>query len=305
MFCKHCGKQIDEDALFCPHCGYNVTNPLNEKTNSPSAKTKIRNKSKTKRTAIFIAIFLAIILIGVSIFIFINHRNDFGTDITEEDFEFDYKINNDSVIVIITPKFDIKDFSFTLSYNGHGLMNSHEIEHLINFAPADKNLQYTENLAEIDSYISGELYYVSMDSFQGKKQNKNKNVISNANEKENTECNFLFTLNRHNTGSTFFEYEYILDCTITNNTATPILELQNLTISIDFGHEISCNYSSPRLIFDNAILPGKSITLKSLSGNKHLGLGTHSDDELNALFESPIESISYSNQSYKVVYSTQ
>lgn len=35
MFCKYCGSQIDDNAVFCPHCGVSQTQNK-EETNAPA-----------------------------------------------------------------------------------------------------------------------------------------------------------------------------------------------------------------------------------------------------------------------------
>lgn len=63
MYCKKCGKALDEDALFCKYCGHNLIEdyeeeyanndtkskkPKNKTTNKTKNKTKEKNRNKTK-----------------------------------------------------------------------------------------------------------------------------------------------------------------------------------------------------------------------------------------------------------------
>jgi len=76
MYCRKCGKQIDDDSKFCEHCGYNFMN------NTQKYKRK-RKVKKTVITIVIIAILLIVVWFAYNLLfnngssdVFIISRND-------------------------------------------------------------------------------------------------------------------------------------------------------------------------------------------------------------------------------------
>ena len=64
MFCKNCGKKIDEDAKFCPSCGTQISS-----ISSPEITTTNQTPAKKKRgCGFYVAIFIVLILAGSFIY---------------------------------------------------------------------------------------------------------------------------------------------------------------------------------------------------------------------------------------------
>lgn len=98
MFCKYCGKKVDNDAVFCPYCGKRIEN-VEEKHNEDESieiKTNISipkhdyNKPKKFKPKVdrgtriidFVIVFLLLVTIIGSIGFFSDSENDNETDST-------------------------------------------------------------------------------------------------------------------------------------------------------------------------------------------------------------------------------
>ena len=67
MYCKNCGKEIEQDSKFCKYCGGSVSPVLNSE---PDTRPDLPAKQKTKRGFGFIVVLL---LVAVALFpIFFN-----------------------------------------------------------------------------------------------------------------------------------------------------------------------------------------------------------------------------------------
>lgn len=54
MFCKKCGKQIDDDAIFCPYCGTKLGEiKIDDSSDEPVKEEKPEKKTSNKRKEVF------------------------------------------------------------------------------------------------------------------------------------------------------------------------------------------------------------------------------------------------------------
>ena len=64
MFCKNCGKQIDNDSRFCPECGAEVDRNEDETYSRPCSNLKDDEPSK-KPSKIVLGILYGVIILGL------------------------------------------------------------------------------------------------------------------------------------------------------------------------------------------------------------------------------------------------
>jgi len=77
MFCRYCGKEIDNDSLFCDNCGKDLKPPVNDENNpNQTDKTEESNceESTTFSFRNFVHILIAFIIISISIFM-LSYKN--------------------------------------------------------------------------------------------------------------------------------------------------------------------------------------------------------------------------------------
>lgn len=321
MYCKYCGKYISDDAIFCSYCGKEQT--LDSTKNSTSdnsdglttipastmemkqdsaAKPDVTNTSAKSHKHVMkwlIPLFLIFIAVGIVVYSVVsenNKQNDFTVGVSSNDFSFTYD-DSDGITVKTTviPKYDFVDFTYTITYYGSGLLNDVEEDVVVGDVSAGTVLTYSKPLSEIESKISGAYSYTSVRCKSGKKQYKNKGDLIET--EYNKELDFVFTL-KYYSGSD----DYTLSCVITNKTDSYIKEVRTLRISLDFGNDISCTFYTPRIIFDRELAPNEQITLTNLSGNRGIGLGTGDIAGKKEMLKTGLDSISYSNQTYQVIY---
>lgn len=137
MYCKNCGKEIDNNSKFCMYCGTNITKQLpitdeqpitneqsitNEKTKQDiikeNAAPKEDENKKSKRTAItwiFCICLIGFLIFGITKCIdTIKTRSARNSDITiTEDTAFSFNYN-----LIVKPNKDITDLQITFKFYG-------------------------------------------------------------------------------------------------------------------------------------------------------------------------------------------
>ena len=163
MFCKHCGKEIDDDSSFCRHCGAKINieseNENHVKENNekqPDLKAKSPQKNDTNNISEgrggCLIVFLIIILIGL-VFLFIyffsngscnacvvaNKDGDgnyspqvFSRAATNNDISVDF--NYEGIIAInvdVTAKSDIKDLALTLKFTNENRVTIKTLERYV------------------------------------------------------------------------------------------------------------------------------------------------------------------------------
>ena len=80
MFCKYCGKQIEEDSFFCKYCGKDVTEGKHQYHSSNNASLKKKFTSLPQGWQIGIIVYTIWFLGWVCFLIGNSDRYDFGTD---------------------------------------------------------------------------------------------------------------------------------------------------------------------------------------------------------------------------------
>lgn len=68
MCCRHCGREVHDDAIYCVHCGRSLTN-------SRSARPEYRGDSQ-KGLGVILSLFLGLIGLIIGLFSFPSGTND-------------------------------------------------------------------------------------------------------------------------------------------------------------------------------------------------------------------------------------
>ena len=67
MYCKNCGKEMEENSRFCPHCGTENTSATGE-SSKPAAPVKKGERKKKKPLIIAIAAAVILLVLGIAVF---------------------------------------------------------------------------------------------------------------------------------------------------------------------------------------------------------------------------------------------
>lgn len=320
MFCKHCGKNLPDDAVFCSYCGANqnmvsdncsISNsgtnedsilpnnridgadiqpaPLAAEPSIAADEKAIGKKKKLTKILIGAVCIAVAIIIGIIWGVKSNNdkQNAFSLGVNSSDYTYIFDDSDGkNVISTITPKYDFKEFSIKITYYAEkGLLNYYEEEYNIGEVRAGAKIKYTKSISDIEKKINGSFYYASASTVSGKKQYKN---YTNPQEAVyNDECAFKFKIN-YNYGNLSFDID------ITNNTNYYISELRAFRVTIDYESNKKCSFYTTRIKLQNKLAPGGTITVKNLTGNTtHNGMDSAS---------SPYTSSTYSAPTYQVVY---
>lgn len=307
MYCKRCGRKLDDDSVFCVECGQKVNavrcddgregiEPALIAENSvPSNGINEKAATGKKNAKRIIALVLAAILI-ISLFVFYRkqkteHLEAFETQVTRDDIVMTYDIGKEFVTVTLVPRYDIEELTFELLYSGPGLLlRTDRDSYTVEYAKAGTTLIYAKALSDLDQRVA-EQGYVSLGAVGGMKQNKFAEKIEVA---CNTECDFKFSVEHYDRGSS------VVNCQLTNKTDTPILELREFRISAELknqgGRKAKLEFYTPRLVLDRPLMPKETMRIEGLDGN----VSFSSNSEL--VGASTYASVSYSSQYYTVVY---
>lgn len=126
MYCKFCGKQIDDDSVFCIHCGESVTakkeepRPSISASNAVAAKEVAEDTGETMMWGLLLFIPIILIILGFVIYIITTVALQ-PKAITPDDYTYSTSQGITSYSVTVTPKhnFDRCDVEFTL-YGSNG-----------------------------------------------------------------------------------------------------------------------------------------------------------------------------------------
>ena len=151
MFCKNCGKEIENDSKFCPKCGAKQKDESNNVEES-----KYDNPTNVLKICIWLAISALLIILFIGIAFFDTCENIsckgcdtvFSREATIEDLEIDTSINIDGIYLQIHAQENIEDLEIT-----------------VKIYSSDNNLLKTESI-EI-GYVSKGNVYTKKLSFSG------------------------------------------------------------------------------------------------------------------------------------------
>ena len=265
MKCEHCGAHIEKTDKRCPYCNtynekYKVSNVVqptfsqNIKFEQPEQNTIFEKHKKNKKNLI---ITLSIIIVLATLFSlcgFIIHRNLYGTNVSYDNFDFDYKINETTAQVYITPNYPMTNVVILVTYHSEFASYYYEVKYTLDRVKENKSINYNSNLDEITKFLNhNELQYITFSVISGKMQNKYANDTKYT--KTNEQCSFKFQINKYSVSG-----EPFVSCKITNNTSNIITELRELNITAIFD-EITLDYYNPRLILKSTLKPGKTISV--------------------------------------------
>lgn len=190
MYCKNCGKEIDDNSLYCNICGakqhietntainyQNVDNISNNAEVYNSDDTTVTRR-KTKQKAIvslsIVFVLLIVIIIGV-----IGYRNSFNSTINTDSFTYEYLIKDDKIEVELTANVDIKDFKFSIfCYRTENILHQYHKYFEEEFISKGSTKKYTITMSEIfkeSPYLEKwKLNTVKITDYRGKIRNKDK-----------------------------------------------------------------------------------------------------------------------------------
>lgn len=126
MYCKFCGKQIDDDSAFCAHCGKKIISINNEQESEQSKSIPSEPTETKKETALwgawlllpFFAILLVVIIAVAS------DASGSGTaskDLRSSDYTYTTSQDLTSYSITVTPERDIRSCDIQLAlYNSKG-----------------------------------------------------------------------------------------------------------------------------------------------------------------------------------------
>jgi RNA polymerase subunit RPABC4/transcription elongation factor Spt4 len=133
MFCKKCGKQVQDDSMFCKYCGnndLNNTQPIDRiilKTNvDDTSATSILIKNKSKNTSVKIINLCFIVIVLLASIFFIPFKQHFSGVVRNETFDnVEYRhffnLPGDVKDVWIKPPGRLIPGKFDIKYNLHYL----------------------------------------------------------------------------------------------------------------------------------------------------------------------------------------
>ena len=156
MYCKHCGKEIDNNSKYCQYCGNKIIDEIKSEQ-TLSSEIKINNNSSNTTKSIqkdnyFIRICVTIVTIIMLITLFIglvycsSASNKFSSINYREAKTSDITISVDNSLalsynIIVIPKYNIKDLQLTVKfYDANKTLLSTKTKTLGNVT---KNSRYT------------------------------------------------------------------------------------------------------------------------------------------------------------------
>ena len=146
MYCKRCGRKIDDDSTFCMYCGQEITIPSDESMQSSVTDAECSDMSVTTSSAhtketcdsapekrrssrlpilliLFFIIFIVAIIIDKDSKPTVASSSVYETDNRLKSYDYSYSTSQDltSYTIFITPNRDLKNCSIELTlYNENG-----------------------------------------------------------------------------------------------------------------------------------------------------------------------------------------
>ena len=96
MFCRKCGTQLPDDALFCSNCGEktNVSGPI--EPNAKAANTNVSSGNGNGNKNIIIGVIVAAV-VACCAFFYVNYNSSFVPDFVSKDLKFTWNDDLDSI----------------------------------------------------------------------------------------------------------------------------------------------------------------------------------------------------------------
>lgn len=259
------------------------------------------NKSNIIKLIVVIFIVVIIAISTISIGIYIKYLNEYGTSceynsIYKEEYSqyrnliFLGGVYDDSLIITAVPPVDIKDLTYTITFNGKyskGISFSKDI------AKANETITHVFKLEDIEkNYLYNEEYrYFSYEIDGGKIQNKykHKKVIPSFNK----ECTFNFEISQSEDLQKIY-------CTITNNTKKTITCINDCYMKIKINETTFINLYSQNITLLNPLKPNQS-QIVDLTKKATISFVDEKDEKKSVKY-SNIKGTNYDEEFYSVVY---
>ena len=169
MFCKYCGKEIDEDSKFCKHCGKRFEEEIKEEFDE-EIKEEIE-EIEEKGGCLILLLIPIIIIAVVGSLLFIAYKLDSNSDsngnfidkilerdITEEDYEIEVKEGLTTITFKVTPNININQYSINLKV--YNYKNEIVYEEILTQTDLIKDSTYTFKFdIGIETTLTGTKYY--------------------------------------------------------------------------------------------------------------------------------------------------
>ena len=131
MYCRFCGKQIDDDSVFCVHCGKNLTKTnksdskeQNHESNNLSQNTTTETDGDSSLWGLWLLLPIFIIVLLVVIIGVASSSGDSGIisrDLKRSDYTYTTSQDLTSYRITVIPKRDIDNCDIQLTlYNSKG-----------------------------------------------------------------------------------------------------------------------------------------------------------------------------------------
>ena len=127
MFCKYCGKQIDDDSSFCIHCGKNLTDSNQKQENKrPDLSRKEASEEKEDSSLwgcwlLFLPLFLTLLIVVIGVASSSNGIGLVARDLRSSDYTYttDQDLTSYRITIVPNRKIDNCDIELTL-YDSNG-----------------------------------------------------------------------------------------------------------------------------------------------------------------------------------------
>ncbi len=126
MYCRFCGKQIDDDSDFCVHCGKNITLNNKEQENeqhklSKNESTEIKEGTSLWGLWLLLPIFVILLVVIIGVASSSTGSGIMSRDLKSSDYTYTTSQDLTSYRITVIPKRDIDNCDIQLTlYNSKG-----------------------------------------------------------------------------------------------------------------------------------------------------------------------------------------
>jgi len=252
------------------------------------------NTYKQKRKKLLLSTIISICLvISFSCYAYWGYPNTYGLKATKDDVKMRYTIYNDYLNIIISPRVDIKNFSFELSFYNLNNDGKYKIRESFSFVQKNKTITYEYKLNDILRKTGLEkITDLRFTKINGKIKNKEIDRLNNI--EYDRQCKFEF----YYTGD-----PYNIICNIKNNTKKDILSIQNLQATITFENKYICDVEFADINFTIPLKANEIRTIKvEQKDTLNISLWNISKKEILEQYNNMLKATSYTKQEYGIVY---